>query len=925
MNRFDTYIAFDLETSGLNETDKIIEFGGILVENKKIKDTYQTLINPGIEIPLEVYILTGIDKSEIIGAPSLQKVKDSIIDFIGERTLIAHNAPFDVSFLHREGIGIDNTILDTLEISQILLPFLSDHRLETIYHFFETGTPTFHRALADAQATSQVFLQLLEIIETLPHSLLENILRILETVENNSHSIFQHSFLTSLSTQRKKETSKLRNLFTVPENVHEEYPDGETAPRNPTEKTVEEILSSEKILSRSIPHYEKRKEQIDLSKVIMKSLKDNEILISEAGAGVGKTFAYLVPTILWSNYHDERILISTYTKTLEDQLFYKDIQNLSKMLKVRIKSTLMKGRNNYLCVKNYHSMFKEDFQFLNENERKELLKIIVWKELTHTGDISENNSFRRYWNQSLWSRLSCDTRDCEMNKCRFSAECYLLRIRKESLTANIVTLNHSLLFSDLVAEQRILGDYERLIIDEAHNIEKAATDFLGSHVSSFQIQFFLDRLHRKGKGILITVQNLLSFFEDKEERLSFETVSRTIGEVDESRKILTELIEMVQEELENSEYRGKLRLQKDDDFVENIISMNEELHTKLRNIIQICHTIVNLFSQDTSRSSQKETIEDLKDILLYAQENVEVFYTILSCRGENFCFWVEPSTSGNHFILVAAPIVVSGILQDKLFKNLTSGILLSATLCVENSFTYFKERFGLSSLPQVHEFRTGTPFDFKKQTLVLLPTFISSPQYNEFFIDIVDILRKTILSTRKGTLVLFTSYKLLNDTYYNLVETLHQNKIHLLAQGHSGSKSTLLREFKKEKESVLFGTYSFWEGVDIPGDSLENLIITKLPFPSPKEPIIEARSEFSEERGLNGFHSIFIPETIIKLRQGFGRLIRSKKDRGIIILLDTRLVKKRYGMKFLNSLPAEVKTIHYEEDFVERIKKFFDR
>ena len=920
---FSTFVSFDLETTGLSDTDKIIEFGAVRVEKYEIKETYQTLINPRTHIPIDVFILTGIKRDEVMDAPNIQDVKDTIIDFIGEFPLVAHNAPFDISFLKREISEILNPVLDTLELSRILLPFANDHRLQTLYSIFEKGEPAFHRALDDAIATSKIYIKLIDLIEKLPLELLEKIVRIQEKIKGDTFKLFRSAFARALSGKGGRDLSYIKEMFPVPNNIFESRAKKNSVKLFPTEECVEKILLNNDTFETAVNKYEKRTEQIELAKMVMKTFLSNEILISEAGTGTGKTFAYLIPSMIWSNVTNERILISTYTKNLEDQLFHKDIINISKGLNVEFKATLIKGRNNYLCMKRWNEIFRDNLQLFNNDEKKSLINLVIWQESTKTGDISENSSFWLHNNISLWSRLSCDTINCDMNNCSEFNKCYLMRIRRESKNSNIVVLNHSLLFSDLTAEQKILGEYNSLIIDEAHNLEKAATDFLGTQVTSWQIKNLLDRLYRHGKGLLIKIINITNILVKKNKNISIEGLSESTADIDESRTILSEITKRIIEETDDSEYKGRIRLKKGDALVEELMPLNEKVYSKLKCTINILHNFIETFEDENNFVTGKEIVDEVTQIYKESTEMVDIFYSCLSCEGNNLCFWAE-STDGNENIkLVSVPINIADILEEKLFGNLTVTVLVSATLLVENSFRYFKERVGLMGLGKVREFATGSSFDFDNQVLAILPSFIEEPQNKGFVIDIADLLLKVILSTRRGTLILFTSYKLLNAVYERLVETLHQNNILLLAQGRSGSKNAIIKGFKENKDSVLLGTYSFWEGFDVPGEALENLIITKLPFPPPMEPIIEARSEYAESLGFRPFDSLLVPEAVIKLRQGFGRLIRSKDDKGIVILLDTRLIKRKYGERFLRSLPSHVEIVHYEEDLLERIKNFW--
>ncbi len=917
------FVAFDIETTGLKDSDKIIEFGAVKVDNGEVKEKLQTLVNPETYTPIEVLMLTGINKDDLTRAPNIQQVRKSIIDFIADLPLVAHNAPFDISFVEREIEPIRNKVYDTLQLSRILLPFIQNHKLGTLFSSFFDETPNFHRALEDAMATARIFLKLKEIAETLSLDTLKKILSIGQNMREDTLDIFSDALNRTITDSKKAENQKpVTNLFSVPDNtvvfnatqVQQDYP--------PTEEEVQRILTDKTILNKFVSDYEKRPEQVELSKKVMKSFLNDEILLSEAGTGTGKTFAYLIPSILWSDSTKERVIISTYTKNLQEQLFYKDIKNISNGVKIRFEATLLKGRNNYLCMKRWNNLLTEGIPFLDSEEKQYLLSLVVWQEITNTGDISENTSFWISSDSSLWSKLSCDTKECEMNKCPFFQECYLANVRKKAQESNIVIINHSLLFSDINADQKILGDYSRVIIDEAHNLEKAATNFLGISISSWKINNILNALDKQGQGILARIQKSLAFLTSKEETIKASEMDKTIKLVNSSRKIFSEITKKMLQQLEYSEYTGKLRLKKSDTIILELTSISEEFYENLKQISLVLKHFYDLFEGDAKPPIFSELPKKALQINRELEETVEDFHNIVSCNDKNSCYWIQSIGQYENLKFVSAPIVVAPLLREKLFNNLLSAVLVSATALIENRFSYLEQKVGIADDDRLVEFSAGSSFNFNEQVLTLLPSFLTEPQRKGFFMDVTDILRKVILSTRKGSLILFTSYRLLNKVYEQLVETLLTNDIPLLAQGKTGSKGVITKQFNEIQNSVLLGTYSFWEGFDVPGKSLEILIITKLPFPSPKEPITEARAEYAESENLSSFDSLFVPEAIVKLRQGFGRLIRRKTDRGIVLILDTRLIKRNYGRRFLDSLPAVANMCYTEEELLRNIRGF---
>jgi predicted DnaQ family exonuclease/DinG family helicase len=921
-NNIESFIAFDLETTGLAETDRIIEFGAAEFFRGEIRDTYQVLVNPQVHIPWEVYSLTGISPEEIQQAKPLHAIQDEILDFIGDKTLVAHNAPFDSSFLQRELSPLSNPVIDTLQFARTLLPFSTNHKLETLYDLFESDHPQFHRALDDAIATGKVFLHLHSLLEALPHEVLKTLGTVAETVHSDTIDLITRAMKQDLARKTPGDIEALEMLFEVPTNVNRHRSSGGSPTPEPTEKAVTSLLSDDAFLRKALGKYELRDEQVKLAAKVTQSLHNGEILIAEAGTGTGKTFAYLLPCVLWSKSFNERILVCTYTKNLEDQIFHRDLAAMIQSLDMDFSACLLKGRNNYLCQRRWEEMLQSHFLSLNDDEREALLKLIVWQHMTRTGDIAENSSFWTSEHFSLWARLSSDVKDCEMNSCRCFHHCYLAAIRKAAQEANIVVLNHALLFTDLRAEQKILGEYGRIVIDEAHNLEKAATDFLGVAVNSFQLHSILDRLARKERGLLPAIKALLALYGKKTSAIGAK-LAKAIDAVDAARNGAAELFERIAEDVRGAAYRKSLRLKQGQRLTSDIEPYNQSLSESFAHITGFLHAFLEDAPKRLIELAGQHLVDEASQLLSDSLECSCNLFNILSCERNDHCYWMEVSDNGAYVKFVAAPIDVASILRTELFDTLASAVLVSATILVEAKFDYFRDKVGLTGYERAEEIALGSSFDYSRQVFSVAPLFISDPQQRDFAIDVADIIRKVVLGTRRGTLALFTSYKLLNGVYDLLIEHLHQNGILLLAQGRSGSRYTISREFREIKNSVLLGTYSFWEGFDVPGEALENLIITKLPFPAPNEPLTEARAEYLESRGLAPFDHLFVPEAIIRLRQGFGRLIRSAQDRGIIMILDTRIVRREYGKRFLLSLPTNVSASYYEEDFFESISKFW--
>lgn len=918
-----SFISFDFETTGLEATDRIIEIGASKFRNEEVVDTFQTLVNPHRHIPWEVFSLTGISEKEIHEAPSIGSVQDDFLAFIGDAKLVAHNAPFDAGFLQRELPSVHNPIIDTLRLARMLLPYATNHKLETLYELFEHDEPRFHRALDDAIATGKVFLHLHAVLNALPAEIITPLAAIARHLHDPTTDLIPRALKRLPLRQRSPRYEQIDDLQQSPPNVMRYQPSRSQEVPEPTEQFVASLLSDDGFLTKALGTYELRDEQAKFSEKVTRSLHHNDILVSEAGTGTGKTFAYLIPAILWSRYHDERILVSTFTKNLEDQIFHRDLRNILTALQIDFTACIIKGRNNYLCQKRWDEMLRIHFPTLNEEGLDGLLKLVVWQYYTQTGDVSENSGFWLHEHYPLWARLSSDMKDCDMHGCPHFPHCYLAAIRAAAQESHIVVLNHALLLSDLVADQKIVGSYERLVIDEAHNLERAATDFLGMAVNSVQLHSMLDRLHKKERGLLRTIREITAMYGVNRTGAAESQVDKAIDAVQAARNSLTELFERIAEDLGRVVYKGSMRLKPGTKLTEEIEPFNQALNDHFQTIIELLGTFLQTAPKKLGEVVDRRTFDEGSQLLDDAIDYSRTLFEVLSCARTDHCCWIEVSDSGTFMKFIAAPIDVAPMLRTQLFDALKSAVLVSATLLVEGTFAYFLKKIGLAGYERVHQIALGSSFDYSRQAFAVVPLFISDPQHKGYAVDVADMVRKVVLRTRKGTLALFTSYKLLNAVYDYLIEPFHQSGITLLGQSRSGSRYTIAREFREIKDSVLLGTYSFWEGFDVPGTALENLIITKLPFPAPNEPIMEARGEALAAQGLSSFDHLLVPEAIIRLRQGFGRLIRSKDDRGIIIILDTRIFRRDYGKRFLLSLPSQVVASYYEEDFFAAIDDFW--
>ena len=650
---------------------------------------------------------------------------------------------------------------------------------------------------------------------------------------------------------------------------------------------------------------------------VTEAFNQKQYLIAEAGTGTGKSLAYLIPSILWACRNGERVVLSTNTKNLQDQLFYKDLPLLKKIMEEEFRVTLLKGRSNYLCPKRWKEILRNPDLYLSSEERIAILPLILWAEKTQTGDISENHGFHLEMNSGLWAKLTCP----ERNEKDSHQRCFLTIAREAAQKSHLVIVNHPLLLSDLATENRILTPFTRLVLDEAHNLEKVATEHLGIEVSFNRLKRIIVRLQEgQRRGLLPLLQNRVERgrISGKIKESLLRCLENLLQKIPETQEKGIAFFQIVSSSLPSR----KMRYKPSDLFLEKIGEEGDELYHVLNKLESELETLRKDL-QDLKPF--QENLQDLEDVSYELHQYSKSLGLLLFDLREDWCYWAESREDPLRSELHAVPVDVGPLLAEELYKKMDSILFTSATLTVASSFEFFMNRTGFSRLDpdRVDKISVGSSFSFPEQTQLLIPNYLPSPKSSNFSQRVGEIIRNAILSTKRGTMILTTSYDLINFLDQQLRRRLEENGIELLVQGKSGSRRGILEIFKEEKNSCLLGTDSFWEGVDVPGESLELLILTKLPFPVPDDPIVEARCETLEKKGLDPFASFMIPTAAIRLRQGFGRLIRTRNDRGVVLLLDNRVIRNSYGEFFLNSLPVEPVICSSEEEVLKALSDFW--
>lgn len=637
--------------------------------------------------------------------------------------------------------------------------------------------------------------------------------------------------------------------------------------------SIEQVFGADGKLAQCFHDFENRPQQMQMAKAIQEAIGKKRHLAVEAGTGIGKSFAYLVCAIDAAIREKCKVLISTFTITLQEQLVNKDIPFLAKALGGTFQAGLARGRNNFVCQRRLEFARRKQ-QGLFDASMEELLRINAWATQTKEGLFTELGFVP---SSPVLNAVKSEHGNCKSRKCDYFEKCFYWKHRRRLTTCDVIVANHALLFSDLALRQEdvsILPDYKYLIIDEAHNIENVAQEHFGIDVSQWRVNFLLSSLYNPS-----TKKGLLAGTSSGDE----------IELVKTCEKNAKKFFDNVRKWYESNGGNGRIKK----DFVEDILS------PALKKLRQAVSALANKTDDDD------EEYEFLRfaDLLKAVQDDVQNF---LACAKNEHVYWIEVSekSSRNPVTLKSAPINPSVDIKKCMFDRFESVTLTSATLCCHNggekgSFDYFAGRIGLENFEKL---KLGSPFDYENQVTMYIESEMPPPDSMEFLRSAAEKIKKYVTQTEGRAFVLFTSFQMLDTISQTLSEWFIENGFELLVHGSRTDRSELLRRFRLDRKCVLFGTDSFWQGVDVPGQALSNVIITKLPFAVPSHPLIEGRIEHLKSQGQNPFYSYQLPQAIIKFKQGFGRLIRNKTDKGIIVVLDSRIIQKSYGREFLSAI-----------------------
>lgn len=925
-----THVAIDIETTGLDpERDAITEIGAIKFRGAEVLEEWSTLVNPGRPIPPKITELTGITDDMVRGAPSLRTALAQLASFVRDLPVVGHNVAFDLSFLNRYHALNANMALDTFELAGILVPYAGRYGLGALAAELGIDLPATHRALADARVTQVLFARLFERAAQIPRKTLEEIVVLGRAVGWGLTAFFEEAQKAAARSafaggsigaqlRAKGRVSSGGPLFAPPVEARALRPAAEPQPLDAA--ALAALLEEGGALAQHFPGYEHRPQQIQMLRVVARAFNEGGSLLVEAGTGTGKSLAYLVPAAYWAYTNGQRVVISTNTINLQEQLYAKDLPDLQKILPFEFTACILKGRSHYLCPQRLASMRHSGPQ--SEDEMRVLCKVLLWLPGTVTGD-GDELFLPVLAERAAWSRLSAENEACSPERCTFyaSGKCWFYRARKTAEAAHLIIVNHALLLADVAVDNRALPDYQYLVVDEAHHLEDATTRQLSFEVTPAALARILNQVGRfssgsRASGLLADlIGRVRHACPDELARPVQDFVEKTSQAVEDAARYVDDFFEIVLQFAReigsegSGEYSQRLRLTSAVRTQPGWADVEITWENVARQLGAVCDSLARL-SGALSDLAEYE-VPDADELLMRLtgarcelatiREQLDA---LVNKPDANTVYWLEIANNAggrrnraNALELHAAPLHVGALVDKHLFKAKKMVVMTSATLRTGGTFDFIRERLHAHDADEV---ALDSPFDYERSTLVFVVNDIPEPGQSGYQRALEQGLIQLCVAMEGRTLVLFTSYSQLRSTAKALAPALQQHNIMLYEQGDGSSRRQLLDNFREAERAVLLGTRSFWEGVDVPGQALSCLAIVRLPFAVPTDPIFAARSEQFEQ----AFNAYSVPDAILRFRQGFGRLIRTRTDRGVVAIFDRRVLTKMYGQTFLKSLPA---------------------
>lgn len=861
----------------------MIEVGAVRFRGDEVLATFQSLVRPEVGIPRAVQELTGIRDADVASAPHPEQVLAELINFVADSPVVAHSGNFDLSFLidgDSAGGEVGYELFDTLDLARIFLPMAPSHSLPHLSRRLGLDHAQPHRALSDADAARQLFRYLRQLARDLSPDLIE---RMLELTDGWAHPL--RLFLKEA--QHAGATARTSSAAPAALPV--------IAPRTATPSTdpqaIRSLLGPDGPMAGLLPDYELRESQLQMTLAIAQLYARGGRLLVEAGPGTGKSLAYLVPAVHHAVACKERVVVATNTITLQEQLYSKDIPFLRSWLPFDFKASLLKGRSNYVSLRRWNRYLNAPSRRLDgtwfHDEVKFKLRMLVWLSETQSGDRSEiklNGVDDLFWLRAASTADDCMAAHCENYR---SQRCFYWNSRRSAHDADVIITNHSLLLADALGAGSVIPAHEHLIVDEAHQLEETAVDALTVRVGE--------------EDVIESIEGALTWFRaacgPPPDGLRLAATA--------CRQATADLFVEVRTIIKDAQPEEATRPGRDEPLI-----LDEEgraraaigpLLTQARELADRGATLSREFEAATAQIPITANLYAERELDLFREQFVSrvglIEEALLAPRRQRL-YWLGTERRTGRALVQAAPTAAGQELQARAFANKETVVFTSATLAVADSFEYFKRGVGLGS-QSTHELVLASPFDYLSQALLCLPTDLRDLNEPSFLDQVTKVVGAIAQAIDGRTLVLFTSHQQLRDVADRLRPKTARGNLRVLAQNLDGTRRQLLAQFLEDPQSILLGSSSFWEGIDIPGDGLSCVVIVRLPFRVPSDPLQLARSASLNDP----FGELALPEAVLRLKQGFGRLIRRQSDRGAVVLMDHRIANRTYGGVFLDALP----------------------
>lgn len=883
MNKF---IALDLETTGLDfDKDQIIEIALAKFENGEVSQTLSKIIKPQQKVREFIVKLTGISRDELSQGQDVESIMPEVIAFIGDLPIVAHNANFDKHFFHKtcDALSIDkpnNMFLDTLWISRLAWHHAPNHKLETLVQFLNLPQTGYHRALPDAIHCGQIFLQAFKEISSWNQTTLNQISFLVQ--ETEWAFLWPHQEKTDFTFSINKIDLQIKtNEVNLPE-------------------CPSQWLEANGPLSQPETPFLPRRGQKQMTQAIHKAFHSQKHLVIEAETGVGKTLSYLSSIAHFCIETGNRVLLSVSTKILQEQLWYKELPKIQELCGEQLRPAILKGRSNYINLSKINALFS-DLCNLSPEDRLHCVTILPWLAKTTTGDISENKGFNAGRNQILWQKICCDSTDASNDIEYYS------HAKAEANKANLLIVNHALFFKDMELDFGLLPTWEYVVFDEAHKLPSNGQSHLNKTIWFYGLRNTYQLLYHPYKK---ETGYLFSFLKAHSDKVDLpEHIENLIANCKSLEKALHKFFVKLGKNIRKTQKGDKIRFQDSlaleyNTNPEPVFENFQQLEQKVQGLQEYCanwapataHNLLNQF---------KQKLETIHQNLLF----------LTDANKKDWVYWVEEPGNPHKLKITASPLHIDEEFKEKLFPWLKSAIFTSATLSVSGSYRYFKNQIGLPAKVKTLNFES--PFDLESQQKVFCVKSLAKPNTPQFQNEMDSFLQELLPKSNVAALALYTNVGSLMKSQKALQE--HFGNRLLLAQHVDGNMDNLLNIAKNHKSSTILGTQIFWEGIDLPGDALELLVITKLPFPNPNDPLIKAKSEQLEAEGKTPFAELMIPEAVLELKQGMGRLIRTSQDKGAIVILDSRVVNSGYSHSFTNLWKSKHEVVSSADEVLEKL------